>query len=894
MTEKKPLVLVDGSSYLFRAFYALPPLTNSKGKPTGAIYGVLNMLKKLLNDYHPEYVAVVFDPKGKTFRYDLYPEYKANRTKMPDDLRDQIAPLFEAIKALGLPLVMVEGFEADDVIGTLALTAEKEGFSTLISTGDKDLAQLVNEKVTLINTMSDTLLNREGVINKFGVPPERMIDYLALVGDSSDNIPGIPKVGPKTAVKWLSEYGSLENIIQNGDKITGKVGENLRENLELLKLSQELVTIKTDVNVGVDFHTLTRHAPDKSALIEIFKELEFRKWLETLQSEASEKAVSARKYHTITDKADFAHWLEKLSKSPYFSFDTETTSLNPFDAELVGISFSDGAFHAAYVPLVHDYPDAPAQLSRDFVLQEIKKLLEDPSKTVIGQNLKYDEQVLMKYGIEFKASNFDTMLESYVLNSTMSRHDMGSLAMKYLGERTIPFEEIAGKGAKMVTFNQIPIEIAANYASEDADITLRLHEKLWPEISAAPGLLRVFTEIEMPLVPVLAKIESIGVLIDTEKLKIQSAELGLRIHSLEEKVYEIAGEVFNLGSPKQLQTILYEKLKLPIKKKTPTGQPSTAEDVLSELAHDYPLPKYILEYRSLSKLKSTYTDALPLQIHPVNLRVHTSYNQAVTATGRLSSTEPNLQNIPVRTEEGRKIRQAFIAPPHYKLLSADYSQVELRIMAHLSQDPGLLMSFENGLDVHVATAAEVFGVSLASVTSDQRRHAKAINFGLMYGMSSFGLSQQLNIDTKSAKEYIDTYFARYPKVHEYMEKSREIAAKQGYVETLFGRRLYVPEINVANLQRRRAAERAAINAPLQGTAADIIKLAMINIDQWLTETQAKAKMIMQVHDELVFEIPENEEAYFVENIKNRMENAVKLSVPLLVDVGVGNNWDEAH
>lgn len=894
MTEKKPLVLVDGSSYLFRAFYALPPLSNSKGNPTGAIYGVLNMLKKLLNDYQPEYVAVVFDPKGKTFRYDLYSEYKANRTKMPNELRDQIAPLFSAIEAMGLPLVIVEGFEADDVIGTLAIKAEKEGFSTLISTGDKDLAQLVNSKVTLINTMSNTLLDREGVIQKFGVPPERMIDYLALVGDSSDNIPGIPKVGPKTAVKWLSEFGSLEGIVKNADKITGKVGENLRENLDLLKLSQDLVIIKTDVEIGVDFHALVQKPPQKEKLIELFKELEFRKWLEALQSEKTETTGSAKQYEVITDKAAFSKWLEKLEKADYFSFDTETTSLNPFEAKLVGLSFSDSPFHAAYVPLAHDYLGAPEQLPQDFVIPAIQKLLDNPKKTVIGQNLKYDLQVLRPYGIEFRARKWDTMLESYVLNSTMSRHDLSSLALKYLGEGSIKFEDIAGKGVKMLTFNQIPIEVASPYAAEDADLTLRLHEKLWSQISEAPGLNRVLTEIEMPLMPVLAKIEATGVLIDKNLLEAQSVELAKRIKFLEEKVYEIAGEVFNLGSPKQLQTILYEKLKLPILKKTPTGQPSTAEEVLSELAHNYPLPKDILEYRTLSKLKSTYTDALPQQINPETLRVHTSYNQAVTATGRLSSTEPNLQNIPVRTEEGRKIRQAFIAPKNYKILSADYSQVELRIMAHLSQDPGLLRAFEQGLDIHAATASEVFGVPLSKVTPDQRRHAKAINFGLIYGMSSFGLSQQLGIDTKSAKEYIDTYFARYPKVHEYMEKTREIASKQGYVETLLGRRLYVPEINVTNLQRRRAAERAAINAPLQGTAADIIKLAMINIDHWLSETQADAKMIMQVHDELVFEINEKEEAYFIENIKDRMENAAKLSVPLLVDVGIGNNWDEAH
>lgn len=892
--EKKPLVLVDGSSYLFRAFYALPPLSNSKGQPTGAVYGVLNMLKKLINDYQPEYIAVVFDPKGKTFRYDLYSEYKANRTKMPAELSQQILPLFATIEAMGLPLVIVEGFEADDVIATLALKAEQEGFRTVISTGDKDLAQLVNDNITLINTMSNTVLDREGVIHKFGVPPECMIDYLALVGDSSDNIPGIPKVGPKTAAKWLAEYGSLENLVKNSDKISGKIGENLRDNLELLKLSRQLVTIKKDVETGVDFHSLTQKPAQNEKLIELFRELEFRKWVETLQSEAKETAVPLHQYESILSKANFEKWLTRLEKAPYFSVNCETTNVNPFKAELVGLSFSDQAYQAAYVPFGHHYEGAPEQLDREYILQSLKKILENPAKIIIGQNLKYSQEVFMQYGVDIQAKMFDTLLESYVLNSTLTRLDLGALALKYLGESATKLEDIAGKGAKMLSFNQIPIDVAMPYAAKMADLALRLHEKLFPEIMSKAGLTRVFTEIEMPLMPILAKMESSGVLLDIEKLKMQSCDLGVRIKGLEEKVYEIAGEVFNLGSPKQLQCILYEKLQLPILKKTPTGQPSTGEDVLSELAENYPLPKYILEFRSLSKLKSTYTDTLPLQINPKTQRVHTCYNQAITTTGRLSSTDPNLQNIPIRTEEGRRIRQAFVAPKNHLILSADYSQVELRIMAHLSQDPGLLAAFAKGVDIHAATAAEVFGTPLSQVTSDQRRHAKAINFGLIYGMSSFGLSQQLGIDSKSAKEYIDVYFARYPNVYEYMEKSRTLASKQGYVETIFGRRLYVPEINVANLMRRRAAERAAINAPLQGSAADIIKLAMINIYEWFERIEAKAKMIMQVHDELVFEIPENQKEYFIENIKNRMENAVKLDVPLLVDIGVGPNWDDAH
>lgn len=894
MTEQKSLVLVDGSSYLFRAFFALPPLTNSKGEPTGAIYGVLNMLKKLLKDYDPEHVAVVFDPKGKTFRSDMYPEYKANRKTMPDELRVQIQPLFTAIQAMGLPLIIIEGVEADDVIGTMARQAEREGLETLISTGDKDLAQLVNDKITLVNTMSDKTLDRAGVIEKFGVAPEQIIDYLALVGDTSDNIPGIPKVGPKTAEKWLKEYTSLDNIVQNSHEIKGKVGENLRENLELLKLSKDLVTIKTDVKMDLDFHTLKQKQPDREQLIELYRHFEFRRWLDELQKEEAGDAAASRKYETITDKSSFEKWLKKLTSAEYFSFATQTTNLNAIADELVGISFAVSPLQAAYVPLAHDYLGAPAQLNRDWVLQQLKPLLLDPKKTVVGQNIKYDFEVLERHDIAVTAKSYDIMLESYILNSTTSRHDMDSLASKYLGESTIKHEDVAGKGAKMITFNQVPVEQAASYAAEVADVTLRLHQKLYPEIEREQKLSYVFNEIEMPLVKVLTKMECYGVLIDEQKLKNQSKTLAKRIAEIQDEAFKEAEGEFNLGSPKQLQAILYEKMQLPILRKTPTGQPSTSEDVLSELALSYSLPQLILEFRSLSKLKSTYADALPLQINARTGRVHTSYNQAVTATGRLSSTEPNLQNIPIRSEEGRKIRQAFIAPENHKILAADYSQVELRIVAHLSKDPGLLKAFADGLDVHTATASEIFSVPLNQVTSDQRRHAKAINFGLLYGMSAFGLAQQIGVETDAAKKYMEIYFARYPKVKEYMELSRKIAAEQGYVETIFGRRLYTPEINVANFQRRSAAERQAINAPLQGTAADIIKRAMIDIQDWLEKEEPETKMIMQVHDELVFEIPESKVEQLSKKIREKMQNAATLDVPLLVDIGIGNNWDEAH
>lgn len=893
---KKPFILVDGSSYLFRAYHALPPLTNSKGEPTGAMYGVLNMLRKLVKEYEPDYMAVVFDPKGKTFRDELYPEYKANRTMMPDELKAQIQPLHEMIKASGWPLLIIEGVEADDVIATLALEAKKKGMETLISTMDKDLAQLVNEKITLINTMSNRLLNPEGVKEKFGVPPELIIDYMTLIGDPIDNVPGIPKVGPKTAAKWLTEYQSLDNIIQHADEIKGKVGENLREHLKELPLGRQLVTVKTDVELPFHPEDLKPSDPDKEKLLDFFTHYEFKTWLSEILSDQSVKMPVKKetKYEMILEKSQLKKWLEKLKKAPYFAFDTETTHLNPMQAELVGVSFSVTPNEAAYVPLNHDYEGAPKQLDRDNVIKELKSFLENPKTIIVGQNLKYDIEVLKNYGIEIKATMQDTLLESYVLNSTSARHDLNTLALKYLGENTITFESIAGKGIHQLTFNQISLDKATQYAAEDADITLRLHEKLWPKIEKQKEIKKVLTEIEWPLMPVLAYMEYNGVLIDKAMLLAQSENLQKRIKKLEKKAHDIAGAEFNLGSPKQLQFILYEKLQLPIFQKTPKGQPSTAENVLQELTLDYPLPKIILEYRTLSKLKSTYTDRLPQQINPKTGRVHTSYNQTVTSTGRLSSTDPNLQNIPIRTEEGRKIRQAFISPKEFQIISADYSQVELRIMAHLSKDPGLLKAFKKGLDIHRATAAEVFGVELEQVTPEQRRRAKAINFGLMYGMSSFGLAQQLGTDRKTAQKYMDVYFARYPKVHDYMEQSRKMASEKGYVETLLGRRLYIPEIKVSNLQRRRAAERAAINAPLQGTAADIIKLAMISIHQWLENSNIEAKMIMQVHDELVFEAKKSKAKEISQEIKKLMEKASPLSIPLVVETGIGDNWDEAH
>ncbi len=891
---QKPFILVDGSSYLFRAYYALPPLTNSKGQPTGAIYGVINMLRKLMMDYEPEHIAVVFDPKGKTFRNELYAEYKANRTEMPDELRDQIKPLFEIIKALGLPLIIKEGVEADDVIATLAKKAKQEGMNVLVSTGDKDLAQIVNHKVTLINTMTNRMLDPEGVVEKFGVPPESIIDYLTLVGDTSDNIPGVPKVGPKTAAKWLNQYGSLDNIIKNADEIKGKVGENLRAHISEIPLTRELVTVLSDVKLDEKLMELSPREQDREKLIALFSELEFKTWLAEVLS--TEKAASKEecRYDTILDKKSFEKWLKKLSHANLFAFDTETTDIDAMRATLVGVSFAVKPGEAAYVPLAHDYLGAPKQLDKKWVLQQLKLLLENPAKTVVGQNLKYDIQVLAKENIAIKAKIWDTLLESYVLNSSSTRHNLNSLSLKYLGKSTIQFEDIAGKGAKQMSFNEISIDEAAPYAAEDADITWQLHQKLMPMIENEKNFVKVLNQIEMPLMPVLARMEMHGVLIDADMLKKHSKELEKRIKELEKEAFTLAGHEFNLGSPKQLQTILYDEQKLPVLKKTPGGQPSTAEFVLQDLALDYPLPKVILEYRSLSKLKSTYTDRLPEQIHSDTGRVHTSYNQAVTSTGRLSSNNPNLQNIPIRTEQGRRIRQAFIAPRGYRIVAADYSQVELRIMAHISKDPALIKAFEEELDVHRATAAEVFGVKLDEVTNDQRRSAKAINFGLLYGMSSFGLARQLGIERGLAKKYIDIYFNRYPKVHEYMEVIRKLASEQGYVETLFGRRLYVPEINSANMQRRRAAERAAINAPMQGTAADIIKIAMIKVDDWLQNNKVDARMIMQVHDELVFEVATKDLDRVNKQICESMEKAAQLVVPLVVDMGVGQNWDEAH
>ena len=890
----KPLILVDGSSYLYRAFHALPSLSNSKGMPTGAIYGVVNMLRKLIADYQPDSMAVIFDAKGKTFRNDLYEHYKANRTEMPSELVQQIEPLHEIIRAQGLPLIMVSGVEADDVIGTLAKEATHQGIDVLISTGDKDMAQLVNKHVTLVNTMSDTILNPQTVEEKFGIPPSLIIDYLALVGDTSDNIPGVPQVGPKTAVKWLQEHGSLDNLVKKVDQIKGKVGENLRASLTQLPLAKRLATIKCDVELNLSLDDLKRKEADKKTLIHLFQELEFKNWLSNLLADNTDsEQKKPTGYETITTQKAFDQWLNQLSNAKLIAFDSETTSLNTMQAELVGVSFAIEKGKAAYIPFGHDYPNAPFQLNRNDVLQKLKPLLENETLKKVGQNLKYDMEVLANYSIELKGIAFDTMLESYVLDSTGSRHDMDSLALKYLGWRTISFEEIAGKGAKQLTFNQISIDQAATYAAEDADVTLQLHQALWPKLSKEAGLRHVFEKIEMPLVPVLARIERIGVLIDVPMLHKQTHELEKRLIVLEQEAYALAKSEFNLNSPKQLQEILFEKLKLPVLQKTPTGQFSTADAVLQELALDFALPKIIIEYRSLSKLISTYTSRLPEQIDPKTQRIHTSYNQTGAATGRLSSSDPNLQNIPIRTEEGRRIRQAFIAPPGHKIISADYSQIELRIMAHISSDPNLLKAFENNLDVHQATAAEVLGIPLDQVTSEQRRNAKAINFGLIYGMSAFGLAKQLGIDRHAAQNYIDRYFERYPNVKEYMEKTRAKSHEQGYVETLWGRRLYLPDIQSSQMMRQKAAERAAINAPLQGSAADIIKMAMINIDAWLRSHQHDIKMIMQVHDELVFEVADQEIDIAMKMIQDHMNQVVTLKVPLLVSIGCGNNWDEA-
>ena len=909
-----PIILVDGSSYLYRAFHALPPLVSSSGQPTGAIRGVASMLRKLIADYQPEEMVVVFDAKGKTFRNELYAEYKANRPPMPDDLRSQIAPLHELVQEMGLPLLAIEGVEADDVIGTLAEQATQSGRRVVISTGDKDMAQLVSEHVSLVNTMvkADTPkgyaeMDRAGVIEKFGLPPELIIDYLALMGDKSDNIPGVPKVGPKTAVKWLNEYGSLSNIVENAEKVKGKVGENLRDSLEQLPLSQLLATIKLDVVLDKTVTEYPIQAGNKAALRDIYTRLEFKSWLKELDKKnaegAGDKTPSADNevpaqvggnYEQITEKAPFLTWLKRLEDSALFAFDTETTSLNYMEAELVGVSFAVEEGEAAYVPVAHDYENAPVQLERDWVLAQLKPLLESENHFKVGQNLKYDQNILARYDITLKGIQYDTMLESYVLDSTATRHNMDSLAEKYLELQTIRFEEVAGKGVKQITFNQVSLDVATPYAAEDADITLRLHQALWPQLREHTRLASIFTELELPLLSVLSKIERTGCLIDGQMLREQSNELGIKLEQFESQAHDLAGEPFNLGSPKQLGEILYEKLSLPVLKKTPKGQASTAEPVLQELAQQYELPKVVLAYRSLSKLKSTYTDKLPELLDSETGRIHTSYHQAVAATGRLSSSDPNLQNIPVRSAEGRRIRQAFIAPPGSKLIAADYSQIELRIMAHLSGDKGLLEAFNQGLDIHKATAAEVFSVALDEVSVNQRRSAKAINFGLIYGMSAFGLGKQLEIPRHEAQVYIDAYFARYPGVRDYMDEIRALAAHQGYVETLFGRRLYLPEINARNAMRRQAAERAAINAPMQGTAADIIKRAMLAVDCYLGETALPARVIMQVHDELVLELDVDCVEEVTRGVTAAMSGAAELDVPLVVDVGLGDNWDEAH
>ena len=916
------LILVDGSSYLFRAYHALPPLTNSKGLNTGAAKGVIGMIRKLVADYDGDQVVVIFDAKGPTFRHEMYADYKANRPPMPDELREQIEPIHAAIKAMGLPLICIGGVEADDVIGTLSVEAAGSGREVVISTGDKDMAQLVNDKVTLINTMNNTAMDSAGVVDKFGVPPELIIDLLALMGDKVDNIPGVAGVGEKTATALLQHLGGMTAIYQQLDAVAAlpiRGAKSLAGKLELARaeaeLSYELATIKTDCELGLDASALNSTLPDNQALIALFRDLEFKNWLEalldnglgamveaaaneptedTLSEDAPPQVVDPLNVITILDSATLDDWLNKLAAADFFAFDTETTSLNYMVAEIVGVSFAVEAGTAAYVPLAHDYPGAPEQLSRDEVLAQLKPLLEDESKGKLGQHLKYDANVLMNHGISLRGIREDTMLESYVLDATGSRHDLDTLALKYLGQRTIHFEDIAGKGAKQITFNQVPVEQAAPYAAEDAEVTLRLHAALSARLAAEPSLHALYRDLEVPLVPVLSRIERNGTLVCREQLGAQSAELGQRMLALEAKAHELAGGPFNLGSPKQLGEILFNRLELPVLKKTPKGAPSTAEEVLAELALDYPLPAVLMEYRSLSKLKSTYTDKLPAMIDPKTGRVHTSYHQAVTATGRLSSSDPNLQNIPIRTEEGRRIRQAFIATPGCKIVAADYSQIELRIMAHLSQDPSLLAAFAEGLDVHSATAAEVFAVDIEQVSVDQRRKAKAINFGLIYGMSAFGLAKQLGIGRHEAQQYIDVYFARYPGVADYMERTRALAHENGYVETLKGRRLYLPEINARNRQRQQAAERTAINAPMQGTAADLIKLAMLAVDAWIESSGVDARLMMQVHDELVFEVAEDAVAGLSDKVAALMSDVGWLDVPLVVEVGTGDNWDEAH
>ena len=914
------LILVDGSSYLFRAYHALPALTNSKGLNTGAAKGVIGMIRKLVSDYAGDQVVVVFDAKGPTFRNEIYSEYKANRPPMPEELREQIEPIHNAIRAMGLPLICIGGVEADDVIGTLSVQAAANAREVVISTGDKDMAQLVNDHVTLINTMNNTAMDCDGVVEKFGVPPELIIDLLALMGDKVDNIPGVAGVGEKTATALLQHLGGLDSIYAQLDAVAElpiRGAKGLAAKLEGAKsdaeLSYELATIKTDCELGLAEGDLDSDPPDQDALIGLFRELEFKTWLDALLKGGNDAAAlsgrtaeddvpaaepaqasEAVEVTTVFDQSTFDEWLAKLSRSSLFAFDTETTSLNYMAAEVVGVSFAVEAGAAAYVPLAHDYPGAPDQLNRDAVLEALKPLLEDERVAKVGQHLKYDANVLVNHGITLRGIHEDTMLESYVIDSAGSRHDLDTLALKYLGQRTIHFEDIAGKGAKQLTFNQVPIEQAAPYAAEDAEVTFRLHQQLSEKLKQEPALSALYRELEIPLVPVLSRIERNGALVCRDTLAAHSQELGERILALESQAHELAGGPFNLGSPKQLGEILFNQLELPVLRKTPKGAPSTAEDVLAELALDYPLPAVLMEYRGLSKLKSTYTDKLPEMIDPRTGRVHTSYHQAVTATGRLSSSDPNLQNIPIRTEEGRRIRQAFIASPGNKIVAADYSQIELRIMAHLSQDSGLLTAFAEGLDVHSATAAEVFGVGIDAVSGDQRRKAKAINFGLIYGMSAFGLGKQLGIGRNEAQEYIDLYFARYPGVAEYMARTRESAHDIGYVETLRGRRLYLPEINARNRQRQQAAERTAINAPMQGTAADIIKMAMLAVDDWLATSGVDARLIMQVHDELVFEVEASAVEELCATVTQLMSGVGVLDVPLLVEAGTGDNWDQAH
>ncbi|MBS0380000.1 MAG: DNA polymerase I [Proteobacteria bacterium] len=920
MTRSPDLVLFDGSSYVYRAFHALPPLSNSRGEPTGAVLGVLNMLLKFLKDYQPQRIAVVFDAPGRTFRDELFAEYKAHRPSMPDDLRSQIDPLLKIITAQGLPLLRIPGVEADDVIGTLARRAAAAGQQVLISTGDKDMAQLVNDSITLINTMNMSVLDRAGVKAKFDVFPEQIIDYLALIGDSSDNIPGIDKVGPKTGAKLLQQFGSLDGLIEHVAEVTGKVGENLRAGLETLELSRRLATIRTDLELPLSIEELTPKPPDIPTLKALYTQLELRALLRQLEGDAGGAAGGAtapaaaaasqaapagapaappptavpRHYETVTTREALARWIAQLEAATLFAFDTETTSLDYMVAQIVGVSFAIEPGHAAYVPLAHIYPGAPDQLPRDEVLALLKPLLESEEHGKIGHNLKYDAHVLANAGIELKGMRFDTMLESYVWNSVATNHDMDSDAQRYLGVRTISYADVAGKGAKAIGFEQVPVERAAEYAAEDADVTLQLHHALWPQLEGIAPLATLYTTIEQPLVPVLARMERRGVLVDRDRLRGQSREFARALQDLVVAAHREAGHEFNVESPRQLQQILFERLNLPVKRRTPTGQPSTAEDVLEELAENYALPRLVLDYRALAKLKSTYTDKLPELVDARTGRIHTSYAQAVAATGRLSSVDPNLQNIPIRRPEGRRIRQAFIAPAGCVLLAADYSQIELRIMAHLSGDDSLRAAFAEDRDVHQATAAEVFGVALGEVSSDQRRTAKVINFGLIYGMSAFGLARNLGIERSAAAQYVERYFQRYPGVRRFMDETRTQARERGYVETVFGRRLYLPDIRSGNPQLRQYAERSAINAPMQGTAADIIKRAMIALDEWCTRTASPVRLIMQVHDELVFEVPKELTASFTETVREHMVGAAALTVPLKVDVGTGSNWDEAH